>query len=148
MMRIFMREARVRKVFVDTWAWYALADKADAEHVHAQTANEALLDDGVTFATTNFVLAEAVTLIRYHLHHAAAVQFWRMIQQMSGGGLLEVVRVSEQHEATAWDIFEKYHDQKFSYVDCTSFAIMRELKIERAFTADHHFLVMGFTLIS
>ena len=34
------------KVFVDTWAWYALADSADVDHKLAQSANEQLLNMG------------------------------------------------------------------------------------------------------
>lgn len=134
-------------VFVDTWAWYALADAADADHTLAQLANEQLLDEGYTFVTTNFVLAEAVTLIRYNLHHAAAVRFWHMLQQLIGAELVELVRIDETHEATAWEIFEQYDDQKFSYTDCTSFAVMRDLSLTHAFTADHHFSTMGFILV-
>jgi predicted nucleic acid-binding protein len=106
------------------------------------------LTEGDVFVTTNFVLAEAITLIRYHLHQAAAVRFHQLVRQMVDGGLIEVVRISEEHEANAWAIFEKYSDQKFSYTDCTSFAVMRELNLAHVFTGDHHFSVLGFTLIS
>jgi predicted nucleic acid-binding protein len=117
------------KVFVDTWAWYALADSRDADHEAAQQANTRLIDQGHTFVTTNFVLAEAVTLIRYHLHHAAAVRFWHTLQELGAADLVELVRVSEAHESAAWDIFERYADQTFSYTDCSTFAVMeRTLK--------------------
>ncbi len=42
------------KVFVDTWAWYALADATDAEHAQAQATNDRLLSEGDVFATSNF----------------------------------------------------------------------------------------------
>jgi len=135
------------KVFVDTWAWYALSDSADADHILAQLANEELLDAGHTFVTTNFVLAETITLIRYHLHHAAAVRFWQTLQQLVAARLVELVRVDEAQEATAWEIFEGYEGQEFSYTDCTSFAVMRSLELTQAFTGDHHFATMGFVLI-
>jgi predicted nucleic acid-binding protein len=138
----------MNKVFVDTWAWYALADATDAEHARAQATNDRLLNEGDVFVTTNFVLAEAITLIRYHLHHAAAVRFHQLLQQMVAGGLVEVVRISEEHEASAWAIFEKYSDQKFSYTDCTSFAVMQELHLTDVFTGDHHFSILGFMPIS
>jgi predicted nucleic acid-binding protein len=60
-------------IFVDTWAWYALVDAADSDHPLAQIANEELLNRGHTFVTTNLIVAEALALIRYHLHHAAAL---------------------------------------------------------------------------
>ena len=136
------------KVFTDTWAWYALADTANADHVGAQAINDRLLNEGDVFVTTNFVLAEAITLIRYHLHHAAALRFHQLVEQMVEGGLVEVVRITEEHEANAWAIFERYSDQKFSYTDCTSFVVMRELNLTHVFTGDHHFSVLGFTLVS
>ena len=39
-----------------------------------------------------------------------------------------------------------YDDKDFSFTDCTSFVMMRRLKIVDAFTADHHFEQMGFRL--
>jgi predicted nucleic acid-binding protein len=40
------------RVFVDTWAWYALADPNDADHELARLANDELLDAGHIFVTT------------------------------------------------------------------------------------------------
>jgi len=134
-------------VFIDTWAWYALVDTTDNDHAVAQLALEELLNDAYTFVTTNFVIAETITLIRYNLNHQAAVEFYDRLQQLIADELVEFVRVEEAHESSAWQIFEKYKDQDFSYVDCTSFAVMRAYKLTQAFTADHHFAVMGFSLI-
>lgn len=134
------------RIFVDTWAWYALADIADADHVLARLLNEQLLDQGHTFVTTNFVLSETVTLIRYHLHHQAAVQFWKTLRTLIDAELVQFVRVTEAHEDAAWAIFERYADQKFSYTDCTSFAVMRDLDLQQVFTGDQHFAAMGFIL--
>jgi hypothetical protein len=135
------------RIFVDTWAWYALTDTADADHVLAQLANEQLLDEGHTFVTTNFVLAEAITLIRYNLHHSAAVRFWYTLQELIEAELVELVRVDETHEARAWNIFEHYNDQKFSYTDCTSFAVMQGLNLTHVLTGDHHFATLGYVLV-
>ncbi len=137
----------MNKVFVDTWAWYALTDVADASHALAQQTNERLLDGKYTFVTTNFVLDEAITLIRYNMHHAAAVRFWQMLRSLIEDGLVELVRVDQAHEDAAWEVFEQYSDQDFSYTDCTSFAVMRQLGLTNVFTADHHFATMGFILL-
>jgi len=134
----------MNKIFVDTWAWYALTDAADTDHALAQPANEKWLDDGYTFITTNFVVDEAITLIRYNLHHQAAVQFWTMPLNLIDAGLVELVRIDETLESAAWEIFEKYDDQKFSFTDCTSFAVMRALDLSHAFTGDRHFEILGF----
>ena len=132
---------------MNTWAWYALADTRDPDHEAAQQANERLIDQGHTFVTTNFVLAETITLIRYHLHHTAAVRFWHALHELISAGLVELVRVSETRERAAWEIFERYTDQTFSYTDCTSFAVMDDLELTCAFTADRHFATCGYVLV-
>lgn len=136
----------MNRIFVDTWAWYALADTQDHHHIVAQLANEELLDQEYTFVTTNFVLAETLTLMRYNIGHAAAVQFRRQLQQLVAAELIEYIYIDEALEQAAWQIFEHYHDQDFSFIDCTSFAVMRSLGLAEVFTGDHHFRVMSFVL--
>ncbi len=137
----------MNKIFTDNWAWYAMVDKSDNDHTLAEAANTKLLDDGYFFVTTNYVLSESVTLIRYKLYHEIAVRFWNMTQRLIDTGLVELIRVTEAHEAKAWKIFERYTDKKFSFTDCTSFAVMQELGLSHCFTADHHFAAMGFILV-
>lgn len=55
-------------------------------------------------------------------------------------------RIDAAHEAAAWQIFARYRDQTFSFTDCTSFAVMRALRLTEAFTGDQHFRTMGFLL--
>jgi predicted nucleic acid-binding protein len=55
--------------------------------------------------------------------------------------------VSDEHIISAWELFQKYDDQKFSFTDCISFAVMNLLKINTVFAYDSHFSVMGFCLI-
>ena len=72
---------------------------------------------------------------------------WRVSTTLTFTRRRGVVRVDETHEALAWQIFEQYADQQFSYTDCTSFAVMQALNLSEAFTADRHFAIMGFTLV-
>lgn len=41
--------------------------------------------------------------------------------------------------------FRKHCDKNWSFTDCSSFCLMKELKIREAFTTDHHFRQAGFT---
>ena len=122
-------------------------DRSDDDHVLAQIGNEELLAAGHIFLTTNFILDETLTLICYHMSHQAAVDFWYRLQQLIQDGLVEFVRVDEADEAAAWQIFEQYADQDFSFTDRTSFAVMRNLALSQVFTADRHFSILGFTLV-
>lgn len=134
------------RVFVDTWAWYALADASDTDHEIARIANEDLLQEESTFVTSDYVAAEATTLIRYRVSHQASIRFRKTIKELTELGLVELVRIDNELEAEAERIFEKFNDQDFSFVDCTSFAVMQALGIKTAFTGDRHFATMGFVL--
>jgi predicted nucleic acid-binding protein len=42
-------------------------------------------------------------------------------------------------EDAAFTIFKRYTDKDFSFTDCTSFSIMKSLKLKSAFAFDKHF---------
>jgi predicted nucleic acid-binding protein len=52
--------------------------------------------------------------------------------------------VGEERFSAAKAYFRKHADHGYSFSDCTSFILMRELKISDALTADHHFVEAGF----
>jgi len=134
----------MKRIFVDSWAWIAMVDRQDSNHERVDQINNKPLDDGYFFATSNFVFGEVVTALRYQVGYEEALRFREIFTRLIKGKLLKVLRVTEAVEEEAWQIFTKYHDQDFSWVDCTSFAIMKREKLQEAFTHDHHFHVMGF----
>ena len=71
------------------------------------------------------MLDETLTLIRYHLSHAAAVRFWHLFWGLVDAGLVRFIRIGAAEEQRAWEIFEAYADQDFSFTDCTFFAVMQ-----------------------
>lgn len=134
----------MKRIFIDSWAWVALVDQQDSNHERADQINERLLEAGYFFATSNFVFGESLTTLRYKVGYEEALRFHEIFTRLIKGGLLKVLRVTEAIEEEAWRTFTKHHDQDFSWVDCTSFAIMKREKLQEAFTHDHHFHVMGF----
>jgi predicted nucleic acid-binding protein len=128
-------------IFVDTGAWYALVDSDDADHT---TAAAFLAANTIPLITTNFVLSETITLIRYRIGHGAARSFGQKLKESS---FSRVVAVTPADEERAWEIFCKYSDQDFSFVDCTSFAVIERMKLSAAFAFDRHFSVMKFAVV-
>jgi uncharacterized protein len=47
-------------------------------------------------------------------------------------------------DAIAWKLCKSRPDKEWSLVDCTSFAIMQQLKVQESLTTDHHFEQAGF----
>ena len=123
-------------LFVDTSIWYAAADKSDASNSRAK----AVLSAGEPLVTTDHVLVETWTLIRYRLGRRAAERFWEGLR--SGAATVETVGAADLD--TAWEIGKSYRDQDFLIVDRTSFAVMRRLGIERAACLDDDFAIFRF----
>lgn len=123
-------------LFVDTSIWYAAADSSDA----ANTRAKAILRMGESLVTTGHVLSETWTLIRYRINRHAAERFWEGLR--SGVASIEVAGAADLE--AAWQIGAMYRDRDFSFVDRTSFAVMRRLGIERATSLDDDFAVFRF----
>ena len=128
----------MKRILVDTGAWYALVDKKDPDHSAAALF---LKNNKVPLLTTNFIFDEIVTLLRRRLGWSIAGDFGR---QLKDSRLTTLVAVQRENEERAWEHFLKFKDQDFSYTDCTSFAVMKALKVDTAFTFDRHFLTMNF----
>lgn len=123
-------------IFVDTSAWYALSNQQDANHALARqflTGNQRLV-------TTNFIIDETITLtlIRAGYKHAVKVGELLWSRQLAG-----IVWVTAEDEQVAWQLFKQYNDKRFSFTDCTSFAVMTRLGLAQAFTFDADFLQTG-----
>lgn len=128
----------MKRIFVDTGAWYAMVDEKDPDHVSAKSfyfKNEAPL------LTTNFIFDETITLIMSRLGWKTACEFGEKLKKSS---FASIVYVTDSDEEKAWNTFLKYKDAGYSYTDCTSFALMERLKVEAAFTFDRHFKTMKF----
>jgi predicted nucleic acid-binding protein len=131
------------KVFVDTSAWAAYYDPSDRWHAAARDAIQRSVHARVTFVTTDYVLDETLTLLLMHAGRGAAIQFGEAVQASRNVDLVHV------HPATwdqAWQMFRLYDDKAWAFTDCTSFTVMRQRGIDRAFSFDRHFGQAGFQL--
>jgi uncharacterized protein len=132
-------------VFVDTSAWDAIEDSGDRHHTDALRCKDRLAREKAQLYVTNFILDETYTLLLLNVGYPRTVAFKRAIDMMNAGGILTVVHVSEEVERAAWEVFERFNqDKKWSFTDCTTKAVMENLGIKHAFAFDHHFDQMGF----
>ncbi len=123
-------------LFVDTSVWYAAADSDDASNIRAR---EILSEEG-RLVTTDHVLVESWTLLRYRIHRAAAEAFWDGLRS----GVARIESVGSPDLEAAWAIGRAFSDQDFSMVDRTSFAVMERLRIHRAAAFDNDFAIYRF----
>lgn len=133
----------MKGLFADTAGWMACADAADPAHRAAVAARDGWLKAGGLFVTTDYIADETLTLVRLRLGHAVAEAWWR---QVDGSSRVRWEPITPGRAEKARGLFFRYHDKDFSFTDCTSFVVMRELRLREVLTTDHHFAQMGFAL--
>lgn len=131
-------------LFVDTAGWTACADEADADHARCVLARDAALEAGMRLVTSDYVVDETLTLLRIRLGLEAALAWWR---QIDGSSRVRWERIDGDRFEKARDLFFRYRDKDFSFTDCTSFAVMRELGLTLVLTTDRHFRQMSFQVV-
>lgn len=126
-------------MFVDTSAFYALADQSDRYHKAARAYYESILGKK-RLITTDHVLVECWFLIGRKLGREPALIFWDGLRS----GIVSLTTIQSADLETARRIIEEFGDQDFSLVDATSFATMERLSEGEAFAFDEHFKVYRF----
>jgi len=117
-------------IFVDTSAWFSLFDKRDASH---KQANEFYETNNIPLITSNFILAETLTLVRSRLGNPSSINTGNKFFHEDIATIIEIDPIAFKD---AWRIFQRYDDKGFSFTDCTTFAVMERLKIPAVFTFD------------
>ncbi len=129
----------VPAIFVDTGAFYALADRGDRNHRVARSVFESRGSTG-DVVTSDYVFVESWCLIRARLGRSAAMNFWDAMQS----DVVATYGVTSADLADARTIASEWPDQDFSLIDCTSFAMMERLRLVEALAFDSHFRVYRY----
>lgn len=131
-------------IFVDTSAWLALADAKDRVHPRAVGFQRRLMEGEYgKMVTTNYVVAETVTITRRRLGVGPAIAF---ANEVRGGGEIQVFWIEPVHHHEAVDLMAAHEDKNWSLTDCTSFVVMRALGMRDAFAFDQDFVQAGFSV--
>ncbi len=129
------------RIFVDTGWFKGLIDKRDEYHIKSKNIFKRLKSERLPLVTTNFVVAEAFTLVRRKNGLYWANKLNGLMKNLEDK--MEIERVTLEDEGRVWDWF--WYDWKdLSYTDCTSFAVMERLELKKVVTFDDHFKMAGF----
>jgi hypothetical protein len=128
----------MQRVFVDTSAWFAFANRSDPDHGRVAPV---LKEFERRLVTSTFVFDETVTLCRYRYGHVIAT---RMGEALLASSVVDLVRVTESDERLAWRLFRERRDKSYSFTDCTSFVLMRRMSLQTVVSLDDDFRQEGF----
>ena len=136
-------------IFIDTWAWLALANRKDSYHESVKEYYFKIRKEKYWLITSDYVLDEVITALFINVAFDSAVKFVESLFTMIKDGQLELEKIIDKGFKEAWILRKKYADKPdISFTDLTTFAIMQKRKIKRVFTGDSHFekVNLGFEI--
>ena len=124
--------------FADTSFWIALVRSREHHHAAAVAIQQANREP---ILTTNLILGETWTFLNRRDGHDVAR---RTIELIRASQRASVERVDERHEDEAWRWLARHDERTYSFVDATSFAVMRRRRIREALAFDGDFSAAGY----
>jgi uncharacterized protein len=131
-------------VFADTSFFFALVAKRDPAHQAAVDAYAKLLRAHGQLFTTDYVIDETLTLTKARINAQTALA---LLDRIEASEAVAMEDIAPERFVAAKTYFRKHADHGYSFTDCTSFVLMRELKITAALTTDRHFKEAGFEVL-
>ena len=134
----------MKNVFFDTWGWVAIAHKNDTHHAEVVSFYKTfLLHKGMPI-TTDYVLAETITLLKAKTDPKGVFVFIDTILDAVKKGRILLERINEERWEKAWELSKRYYDKPYiSFFDFSSFVVMKEVSVPNVLTADRHFEEVG-----
>lgn len=126
-------------IFVDTSFWVALRNRRDSHYEEARKLFRRHGDAGLV--TSNHVRGETWTFLRRKVGHGAAVGFLDSLERTPR---LQVIVAGPKAEQQALRWLRQHDEREYSFVDATSFALMRTHRIRDALAFDGDFNAAGF----
>lgn len=126
-------------IFVDTSFWVALRNRADG--LHDQARELLTLHGEAGLVTSNQVRGETWTFLRRRAGLRSAVGFLDAVQSSPR---LKVVTAAPDQEAEALRWLRRHDEREFSFVDATSFVVMKAMRMTEALAFDGDFSAAGF----
>lgn len=122
--------------FADTGFFYALTDTGDRWHADSVAVLKQVQEQGRFIVCSPLIVAESYALIRYRVGYEVAIEWLKNLRAW-----VEVIPIADTHEQKAIAILQQYADQKFTFTDAVSFAMIEELEIRIALSTDKHFQI-------
>ena len=126
-------------IFADASFWIGRALPRDSRHAAARALELVARSERVV--TSEPVLGETWIILRRRLSHVAAFHALDSIRALPE---IRIEHVSEEVEGEAWSWLRVHDERAYSFVDATSFALMRKLRIREALAFDGDFAAAGF----
>ena len=130
-------------LLVGSGAWIALLSARDQHHAEAEAMFRAAASRRARLLTTNLILAEVHTFV---LFRAGIQPASHALERIEASRLVAIEFATRAHHQRARAWLEKLKDQRISYTDAVSFAVMQAAGCRTAMSFDHDFETAGYVL--
>lgn len=128
------------EVFIDTSGFYAQLDRNDRAHGEAKSW---LMRNRGKFipVTTEWVIGETCSLL---MARGAPHLIGYFLDQLAASRALRAINPDTETLEQTKRFLRRQANQRYSFVDCLSFCVMKNCQITDVLTADLHFRKAGF----
>jgi len=140
------RQTAARTVYVDTGAFIALIWSRDRDHDAVREQYGLFRAERARLTTSDAVIGETATRLRYDAGLAAARTFHEVIRDATAAAALTIRESDGELRARAFAVMARYDGLTLSYADCVGAAVAADIRADAVFGLDGDFRVMGFHL--
>jgi len=131
-------------IFGDTCHWIALLFPNDRWHQLALRCARLYANDQIV--TTDGVIDEVLNYASIRgslMRQKALVMCTQMLREQN----IQVIPYTPELRQLGFTLYENRPDKGYSFTDCISMAVMRQMNITEVLTGDRHFQQEGFTIL-
>lgn len=135
-------------IFADTSFLVAFYNKKDDKHKEARTFIQKHIDQRipVAFVITDYIFDETVTTIMKQGGKSLAIDIAKKLYESPS---IKILSINSEVFNKAYGMFIHYHDQLWSFTDCTSICFLKNLRANiRVAAFDSHFVAAGFDVVT
>ena len=134
------------RLYVDTGAFIALIWHRDRDHERVAAAFRRHRRDGSVLITSEAVIAETATRLRYDASLPAAAAYRSVIDRAEAQRSLRVRPTDAVLRGAAFDVMDRYADLRLSFADAVGAAVARDERADAVLALDDDFRALGFTV--
>lgn len=135
-----------RLLYADTGAFIALLYARDSAHTQISAHLRVLATAGDRLITSEPVISETVTRLRYDAGLRQVLAFRDVVQRAVAQNFLSIRESSADLRRSAFGVLEQYEALRLSYADAVGAVVAREGRADAVFGLDSDFRVLGFAL--
>ena len=131
------------EIFLDTSFLVVFNNKRDKNHSKARRLISDA-DKSTVFVISDYVFDEILTVLLVRGGKSMSVEAGRKILEDE---MVDILQIDEDIFEKAWLVYQSFLDKEWSFTDCTSYVLMKNLSIVTGASFDDHFNQFGFITV-